>query len=72
MRRDINEMYPLEIVNMVKRDSNEMEATVGVDLLKLIEEGYIEVVGMMDEKLLYQAVATGEMGVGFHEEAKVV
>ena len=55
MRKHIDEMFPREISNMVKIDSNEMEARVKVNLIKLIEEGHIVVVGVMDDKLLYQA-----------------
>lgn len=55
MRKNINDMFPLEIANMVKLDSNDMEARIGVDLIKLVEEGAVVVVGVMDDKLLYQA-----------------
>lgn len=60
MRKNIDELYPREIANMVKIDSNDMEARVGVDLVKLVEEGLVEVVGLMDGQLLYQAVKVCE------------
>ena len=64
MRKSIDEMFPREISNLIKLDSNEMEARVQIDLIKLIEEGHILVVGVMDDKLLYQAAN--------YEEAELV
>lgn len=45
MRKALDEMFPRELVNKIKIDSNEMEAEAGVCLIGLIEKGLIEVVG---------------------------
>ena len=57
---DINETYSLDIVNDIKRDHNDMENSVGVDLIKLIEEGLVAVVGYVDGKLVYEATQFGK------------
>ena len=54
MVKTIDDLYPREIANMIKLDSNEIEARVGINLIKLIEMGLVKVVGVMDDKLLYQ------------------
>lgn len=53
MRKHIDDMFSREIANMVKIDSNDVQAETGVDLIKLIEEGHIIVAGLFEGHLLY-------------------
>lgn len=54
MRKSLEERYGRQVANMIKMDSNHMESDVQVDLVRHIEEGRVEVVGMVDGQLLYQ------------------
>lgn len=55
-RKVLSEMFPLEIVNQIKVDSNDLEATHGVDLVNKVETGEILVIGCTFEgDLLYRA-----------------
>jgi hypothetical protein len=60
MRKHIDDLLPRELANMVKLDSNDMEERIGIDLIKLIEEGHILVVGVVDGQVLYQAAYSNE------------
>lgn len=60
-RKFLGDFLPLEICNMLKMDSNDIEARVGVDLIKLVETGLVKVVGVLDDKLLYQKASDEEI-----------
>jgi hypothetical protein len=46
MKRNVEELYDRETLNKLKRCSNELEAETGVDLLKLVEEGALDIAGI--------------------------
>lgn len=56
MRRHIDDMFENAVANQIKLDSNEVEAETGVDLIKLIEEGHILVIGVDNlGRIIYQS-----------------
>jgi hypothetical protein len=70
MRKSIDEIFPRDVANRIKMDSNDMELRLGIDLIKLLEEGAIMVIGEMDGQILYQA--TSECLEALSEKAQVV
>lgn len=66
MRRSLDKMYPLSIVNQIKLDSLEFERKLGSDInfISMIENGLIVVVGESEGELLYESSKSGMCAVG--------